>query len=122
MKQNERNLKRGSKQNERTRQMMMSYMDLHFDEGLTPLEIAERFSLSPSTVYDSLWKIASENGVSRDSLLKHPGRGNFGHLGGKFGYVKPVDPTIFRKKLRNLESTLSELKKAVKENIWEEEK
>jgi DNA-binding MarR family transcriptional regulator len=49
--------------------MKKNFMALH-NEGYSIAEIAERFELSPPTVYNHLDEIARENGVTRNDLLQ----------------------------------------------------
>ena len=60
--------------NERTFRMKREYVRLHFNEGLTPKEIAERFQLNPSTVYAEIYAISEETGIPRSELLAQPHR------------------------------------------------
>ena len=62
-----------SKKTLRVTQMKSSFMGLH-SAGVPIEEIAERFGITPRTIYIHLQEIADENGVSRDSLLKTPHR------------------------------------------------
>lgn len=57
------------KTNERTLRMRNEFMELH-RQGLTIPEIAKKFSLTTTTVYANLEKIATDNGVTRKSLLQ----------------------------------------------------
>ena len=56
---------------ERTLEMKKEYKKL-FDSGMTPKEIATKFGLTTRTIFNHLDDIARENGVSRESLTKHP--------------------------------------------------
>lgn len=58
-------------EHERTLRMKKEYKTLH-DQGFTPKEIADKFHLSDTTVYNSLQEIAEKEGVTRDSLLVFP--------------------------------------------------
>ena len=116
MKQNESNFKKGRK-DERTHQVMEKYMQLHFGDGLAPREIAERYEISLSTLYGVLGEIAKRNGVSRESLLQNPGRGNFGHAGNDFGLVRPIDSTGFKKNLQEVIHQLEEAENRVKATL-----
>ena len=51
--------------------MKASFMELH-QQGCTILEIARKFNITKASVYRALGQIASENGVSRESLLSRP--------------------------------------------------
>lgn len=54
---------------ERVRRMKENFMSLH-GEGKSIKEIAQTFNLSDTTVYHYLGEIASQNGISRESLLQ----------------------------------------------------
>lgn len=56
---------------DRTLQMKREYKTL-FDSGMTPKEIAKKFGLTTRTISNHLDDIAKENGVSRESLTRHP--------------------------------------------------
>lgn len=58
-----------AKESERVRQMKENFMELHM-QGFSIREIAEKYNLSPRTVYQRLQDIADANKVSRDSLLQ----------------------------------------------------
>lgn len=58
-----------AKESERMRQMKECFIRLH-EEGVSISEIAEKFNLGESTVYQKLQEIADANGVTRDSLLQ----------------------------------------------------
>ena len=60
-------------EHERTLKMKREYITL-FNAGLSPREIARKFNLSESTVYNSLQEIADVNGVigGRNALLAQP--------------------------------------------------
>ena len=57
---------------ERTLRMKQEYIKLHFEDGLSPKEIAKKFNLDQTTVYRSLQEIADANGFSRQELLDYP--------------------------------------------------
>ena len=57
---------------ERVKEMMKNFVPLH-EEGFTIPEIAEKYSISDSTVYGHLDEIAEQNGyASRVDLLSRP--------------------------------------------------
>lgn len=97
--------------NERTLQMMQNYCLLH-DEGMSPREIAEKFDLSPRTVYYVLQEIADKAGVSRDSLLESPHSEHqpFERVSEP---VKPIDIGAFSKKFQNALGIMGEFKEMV---------
>lgn len=57
-------------ESERVVQMKANFMNLH-QEGWSISEIADKYNLSKPTVYRHLETIASQNGVTRESLLQH---------------------------------------------------
>jgi transposase len=59
------------KQQESTRTMMEQFLKLK-EHGCTIPEIAEKFGLSWTTVYNALGEIAKENGQTREELLDRP--------------------------------------------------
>ena len=91
------------KQSERTLKMKENFVTLR-KEGLTPLEIADRYSVSYRTMYSCLSEIADDAGVTRESLLVTPGRGN--HNGGYRS--EPVAVNIAQD-LAHFESVLTDL-------------
>lgn len=60
-----------SKRQESTRKMMEQFPELK-EHGYTIPEIAEKFGLSWTTVYNVLGIIAQENGQTREELLDCP--------------------------------------------------
>lgn len=98
------------KENERTLQMRSHFMEL-WGNGKTVKEVAEQFNLSTYTVYANLQRIADDNGVTRESLLRQP---HSAHL----TYdrvcqpVKPVNIDVFQKHVRE---ALAELDKTCKQ-------
>lgn len=59
------------KKSERVLKMSENFMSLR-EQGMSISEIADKFSLHFTTVYDELDSISKANGVSRDSLLDRP--------------------------------------------------
>ena len=107
-------------QNERTLRMKGEFKQLR-DDGLNIAEIAEKFGLSPSTVYRHLDEIADSLGVSRESLLLEPDKASLGAIGRTYGKLEPVDISGFQ---RHFESALEEMDKmnlAVKEQLDEKD-
>ena len=117
-------------EHERTLKMKREYITL-FNAGLGPREIAKKFNLSESTVYNSLQEIADVNGVigGRDALLTQP------HAypeGSERNYtpVKPIDMQVLLRstretvaKFRAISARLDAfLKEAEEELIQEEER
>ena len=76
-------------EHERTFRMKEAYKKLH-DEGYSPQEIADKFHLSVSTVYNTLQEIAEAEGVTRDSLLVSPRNTPAAH-DRKFVPVEPLN-------------------------------
>lgn len=56
---------------ERVKQLIQNFMTFH-NKGLSIPEIADKFGLTPGTVYLRLQEIADLNGVDRTSLLTVP--------------------------------------------------
>lgn len=56
---------------ERVKQMKLNFMKLH-NEGYSIKEIAEKFHITPRTIYSELSAIAEENGIPREELLSTP--------------------------------------------------
>ena len=54
-----------------TQAMMENFMDLH-QQNFSISEIAEKYGITPCTVYSHLQSIADMNNVSRDFLLNRP--------------------------------------------------
>lgn len=59
------------KKSERVLKMSENFMSLR-EQGMSISEIADKFSLHFTTVYDELDSISKANGVSRNSLLDRP--------------------------------------------------
>ena len=93
-----------SSQHERTLKMKADYIRLHTEENLTPKQIAARYDLHVSTVYNCLQEIADQAGVSRESLLITPRAKHLTHER-RFDPVKPVDLTNFQ---QHTQATLDE--------------
>ena len=105
--------------NERTLQMRKNYVQL-WEQGCSVKEIAEKFSLSPRTVYSHLEVIAQESGYSREELLQRP-HGEHLCYERKFEYVKPVDVDTIRKRFYSALEDIGTIKEMMKE-FGEEEK
>ena len=105
-----------AERDERTLRMKQEYMRLHFKEGKSPKEIAELFSLTPTTVYSMLQEIADENGVSRSELLQQPHEKPVSY-DRQFEPVKSVEPEKFLKFYRSAMELLDEELKEVREAI-----
>lgn len=80
------------KEHERTFKMMENFISLH-NEGYSIKEIAKKYSLSTTTVYNRLEEIAEKAGVTRKELLKKPFIAD--HSGRNFTPVKPIDRKSF---------------------------
>lgn len=57
------------RESERVHVMKVNFMKLHYD-GYSIPEIAEKYNLAPTTVYQHLGEIALANNVTRSSLLQ----------------------------------------------------
>lgn len=95
---------------ERTLRMIREYVML-FDSGMSLVQIAEHFGLSPHTVRHYLGEIAERAGRTRKSLLSHPNNGN-GSRGRPRKEIR-VNPNEVIKKcdtlLNDLESMLQDI-------------
>ena len=101
---------------ERTLQMMREYWRLHMEEGLSPKEIALRFGLTPTTVYQNLDEIARMNGVTRQELLDQPHEKPISY-DRTDQPVTQVEPRLFldlhRKAIEDLDRELNDLEKII---------
>lgn len=103
------------KENERTLRLRKQFMSL-WKKGWTIKQIAEHedIQLNVCTVYANLQRIADDNGVTRDSLLRQP---HSAHL----TYdrvclpVKPVNIDVFQKHVRNALNELDRFCKQIEE-------
>lgn len=86
-----------------TRKMMDQYCYLHFEEGLTPKEIAKKFKLSYSCVISHLEEIARENGCTREELLESPNRsGERIRYCGRLKTVEPLELHDLKQEIQNM--------------------
>ncbi|MDO4746899.1 MAG: hypothetical protein Q4A70_00940 [Candidatus Saccharibacteria bacterium] len=101
---------------ESTLKMMKAYPKLFFDEGLTPVEIGEKFGLSKRTVYDHLGEIAEKLGMPRESLLKRPvSKYTLGVKEKKSS--TPVDVNEFRENLKVFREDMARLNDSMERTI-----
>ena len=107
------------KMNERTLQMMNNYVQL-WKEGYSVKEIANKFGLTPFTVYNRLEAIAQESGYSREELLQRPHKEHLPHER-RFEYVKPVDSEAIRTRFLSAIEDVSIIRALVEESTTEEE-
>ena len=108
------------KENERTLQFRKNFMRL-YEEGLTALEIGEKYNLSSGTVYRILGEIADEAGVTRESLLQRPHY--IGNIvsGGEYGPIARVDLTDFERHFEKANKGVGELIVEVDKKISEQQ-
>ena len=101
---------------ERTLQMMREYWRLHMEESLSPKEIALRFGLTPTTVYQNLDEIARMNGVTRQELLDQPHEKPISY-DRTDQPVMQVEPRLFldlhRKAIEDLDRELNDLERII---------
>ena len=110
-----------AKLDERTLKMMENYIPLH-NQGKSVEEIAELFDLDKSSVYRVLDRIAEQNGVSRESLLKRPHVEHTGYEKREGEAVEPIDSTDFMKLSEELFDAMEELGKAMKKHNKQQRK
>lgn len=109
------------KENERTLQFRKNFMRL-YEEGLTALEIGEKYNLSSGTVYRILGEIAEEAGVTRESLLQRPHY--IGHIfsSERYGPVEKVDLAEFERHFKTAREEIDKLVAEVNNEIKRQQK
>ena len=110
------------KTNERTLKMMHDFIFLH-DEGYNIPEIAKKYNLSTTTIYNRLAEIAEKAGVTRESLLERSFVAD--HSGRNFTPVKKVDVSKFQRHFENAMAEIGALRRAIDQSledheIWDE--
>lgn len=94
------------KASERSLQFKKNYLALR-EKGLSVQEIAKTYSLSKGHAYELIRALATESGVSYESLLVQPHRAHIIMGSGKVVQpVKPVDPSGFQEESRSILSAL----------------
>lgn len=113
-------------QSERTLKMKQNFIRLH-GQGLDVKDIAEAYDLSTKTVYNSLDKIATKAGVSRESLLQKPHKVHNSHAQDYPRAVTPINlidhQNYVTETLKNFELTIANVDAYIitQEAIQEEE-
>lgn len=99
---------------ERTIKMRENFISL-WSEGFSIKEIAEKYNLSETTVYNHLDYIARASGMNRKQLLSR----NFfaDHSGRNFSPVKPVNRAEFDKNFAELMEKVEFFQLEIEESI-----
>lgn len=107
------------RENERTLKMKQEFVSRR-DEGQSINQIADRFGLSPSTVYKKIDQIAQDSGRTRESLLERVHRPHLTH-DRLYEPLQGVDVGEYRRKIGELKTSCNELRELMDSYIAREE-
>lgn len=103
-------------ESERTRKLRKEYVQLHFEDGLTPREAAVRYNLHYTTVYRVLKDLADQLGIPYEDLLEKP---NAAHVmyDRMYETVKPINVEALRIRLEDSRTKIRECRTMISKTL-----